>query len=165
MVNKLGISNVMLDTSFCIRLMDDQDPLHANALAYFRYFLSEKITMHLSTIAVAEYAVGDDPANLPLDKLQIEAFDFRDAVMAGRFHSTLKGNQTNIAGYNRRIIANDVKMLAQLNTRSIDAIITKDVASQNAYVQPLIQHGLLSVTFLDLNIAPNQALGELFPLV
>src|SRR5215210_5069607 len=103
------INIIMLDTSFCIRLMDDQDPLHQNALAYFRYFLTEKITIHLSTIAVAEYAVGDDPLHLPLDKLQLEAFDFRDATNAGLLHKELIGKKTNVEGYNRRIIANDVK--------------------------------------------------------
>ena len=163
-MNKMGISSIMLDTSFCIRLMDDQDPLHQNALAYFRYFLTEKITIHLSTIAVAEYAVGDDPSNLPIDKIQLEAFDFRDAATAGLMYNKLIGQKTNIEGYNRRIIANDVKILAQLKTRSVEAIITKDVTSFSKFVKPLIDAGLLNVSFFDLNIPPNQVLGELFPI-
>lgn len=163
-MNKMGINSIMLDTSFCIRLMDDQDLLHQNALAYLRYFLTEKITIHLSTIAVAEYAVGDDPSNLPIDKLQLEAFDFRDAATAGLLHNKLIGQKTNIEGYNRRIIANDVKILAQLKTRSIEALITKDVASFSKFVKPLIDAGLLNVSFFDLNIPPNQVLGELFSL-
>ena len=85
-MNKLGINSVMLDTSFCIRLMKQNDPLHQNALDYFKYFLSEKITLHVSTIVIAEYAVGDDPANLPLNNLQIETFDFLDGLTAGQFH-------------------------------------------------------------------------------
>lgn len=163
-MNKMGINSIMLDTSFCIRLMDDQDYLHQNALSYFKYFLTEKITIHLSTIAVAEYAVGDDPANLPIDKIQIEAFDFRDAATAGLLHNKLIGQKTNIVGYNRRIIANDVKILAQLKIRSVDAIITKDVASFSKFVKPLMDAGLLNVSFFDLNIPPNQVLGELFSL-
>ena len=115
----------MLDTSFCIRLMDNQDLLHQNALAYFKHFLGEKITVHLSTIAVAEYAVGDDPSNLPLDKLQLEAFDFRDAIIAGNLHSTLIGQRTNVEGYNRRIIANGIKILAQSKKRSIPLSLQK----------------------------------------
>lgn len=164
LMNKLGVKSVMLDTSFCIRLMDNQDALHGNAIAYFRYFLSEKITIHLSTIAVAEYAVGDDPVNLPLDKLQLEAFDFRDAAAAGFLHTTLMGQKMNVEGYNRRIIANDIKILAQLKTRSIASIITKDVASFSKFFKPLTDVGLLDVVFLNLNISPNQALGELFSL-
>lgn len=128
-MNKLAIESVMLDTSFCIRLMDANDPLHLQALEYFKYFLQEKIIIHLSTIVTAEYAVGDDPQNLPLDNLQIETFDFRDAVTTGQFHRELFGNKTNIKGYNRRVVANDVKILAQIKNRGIPAIISKDVQS------------------------------------
>ena len=87
-MNRLGIETIMLDTSFCIRLMDANDDLHIHALEYFKFFLQEKITIHLSTIVVAEYTVGDDPQNLPLDNLQIETFDFRDAATAGVFHKS-----------------------------------------------------------------------------
>src|SRR6185312_11663700 len=146
-MNKLGIESILLDTSFCIRLMDANDNLHTNALEYFRFFLQEKITIHLSTIVAAEYAVGDDPQNLPLNNLQIETFDFRDAATAGMFHKELMGSKTNIPGYNRRIIANDVKILAQIKNRKIDAIISKDVESITRYVNPLINSNLLSIRF------------------
>lgn len=161
-MNELGINSVMLDTSFCIRLMDKNDDLHAAALDYFKYFLREKITMHISTVAIAEYAVGDDPSHLPLHNLQIEAFDFLDAVKAGMFHKEVKGDHTNIPGYNRRVIANDIKIFAQLASKKIDAIISKDVASLQQYIQPLIKANLLNVLFLDLNIPLNSKLGKLF---
>lgn len=161
-MNDLGIRSVMLDTSFCIRLMDKNEALHIHALEYFKYFLSEKITMHISTIAVAEYAVGDDPAHLPLHNLQIEAFDFKDATQAGIFHKALRGNQHNIQGYNRRIIANDVKMLAQIAVKKINAIISKDIESLQHYINPLINVNLLQVVFLDLNTPLNTKLGRLF---
>ena len=73
------------------------------------------------------------------------------------------GNRTNIAGYNRRIIANDVKILAQIKNRQIQAIISKDVESLVKYVNPLINLNLLSVKFIDLNKRLNEQLGELFP--
>jgi predicted nucleic acid-binding protein len=160
----MGIESVMLDTSFCIRLMDANDKLHTHALEYFRFFLQEKITVHLSTIVAAEYAVGDDPQNLPLNNLQIETFDFRDAETAGLFHKELMGNKTNIEGYNRRIIANDVKILAQIKNREIDAIISKDVESITKYINPLTNSNLLTLRFIDLNKRLNEELGELFPL-
>jgi predicted nucleic acid-binding protein len=163
-MNRLGIENIMLDTSFCIRLMDANDDLHANALEYFKFFLQEKIIIHLSTIVVAEYSVGDDPQNLPLDNLQIETFDFRDAATAGIFHKELIGSKTNVAGYNRRIIANDVKILAQIKNRQIQAIVSKDVESLARYVNPLINSNLLSVRFIDMGKRLNEQLGELFPL-
>lgn len=163
-MNRLGIESIMLDTSFCIRLMDANDNLHSNALEYFKFFLQEKIIIHVSTIVVAEYSVGDDPQNLPLDNLQIETFDFRDAATAGIFHKELMGNKTNVAGYNRRIIANDVKILAQIKNREIQAIISKDLESLASYVNPLKNSNLLNVRFIDMNKRLNEQLGELFPL-
>lgn len=162
-MSRLGTDSIMLDTSFCIRLMDANDVLHNNDLEYFRFFLQEKITIHLSTIVVAEYSVGDDPQNLPLNNLQIETFDYRDAVTAGLFHKELKGDKMNIKGYNRRIIANDVKILAQIKSREIGAIISKDVESLTKYVNPLLNANLLNVRFIDLNRRLNEELGELFP--
>jgi len=162
-MSKLGINSIMLDTSFCIRLMDKTEALHQNALDYFRHFLTEKITMHVSSIVIAEYAVGDDPANLPLNNLQIESFDFMDGKTAGLFHREIKGDKSNVQGYNRRIIANDVKILAQIQNKKIEGIISKDLNSIRQYITPLIDSTSLQVKFIDLNIPLNQALGQLFP--
>jgi hypothetical protein len=142
--------------------MDQNDPLHLNALDYFKYFISEKITLHLSTIVIAEYAVGDDPVNLPLNNLQIEAFDFLDGIAAGQFHKEIKGNIDNIPEYNRRIITNDVKIFAQLKTKNIDAIISKDVNSIKQYLTPLTNLNLVNFKFIDLNTPLNLTLGQLF---
>jgi len=161
-MSSLNIKNVMLDTSFCIRLMDKSDQLHQHALDYFKHFLIEKITMHISAIAVAEYSVGDDPGNLPLNNLQIETFDFLDGKTAGLFHKEIKGKKANLPNFNRRIIANDVKILAQINNRNIDAIISKDINSFREYVQPLSTANLLQVKFLDLNVPLSTTLGQLF---
>ncbi len=111
---------------------------------------------------MAEYAVGVDPSNLPINNLQIEAFDFLGAKTAGLFHKEIKGNQSNIPGYNRRVIANDVKILAQVGTKKIEAIISKDVNSLKQYVQPLIGANLLQVKFFDLNISLATVSGKLF---
>ena len=160
-MSKLGVTSVMLDTSFCIRLMDNTDSLHQNALDYYKHFLTEKVTMHISTIVVAEYAVGDDPNNLPLNNLQIESFDFLDAGVAGNFHRIIKGNQDNVEGYSRRIVANDVKILAQIQTKKIEGIISKDIKSVKDYIVPLSNS--LQIKFIDLNVPLTDALGQLFP--
>ncbi len=107
--------------------MDKNDALHQNALDYYKFFLAEKISIHISTIVVAEYAVGDDPRNLPSSNLQIESFDFLDGATAGQFHKAIKGDIANVQDYNRRIIANDVKILAQVQNKKIEGIISKDV--------------------------------------
>ena len=62
------MDSVLIDTSFCIRLIKQTDPLHQNALNYFEYFLENKVTIYLSAIAIAEYSVKDDINNPPLKK-------------------------------------------------------------------------------------------------
>jgi predicted nucleic acid-binding protein len=161
-MNELGIKSIMLDTSFCIRLLDKNDALHQNALDYFKHFLIAKVSIHLSTIAVAEYAVGDDPDNLPINNVQIEAFDFLDAKTAGLFHREIRSSQSNIPNYNRRIIANDVKILAQIRTKKIEGIISRDINSFKQYVQPLVSANLLQLKFFDLNTPLPESLGKLF---
>jgi predicted nucleic acid-binding protein len=52
---------ILLDTSFCIRLLKSNDDLHLNSKDYFNYFLEKKIEIYLSSIVIAEYSVKDDP--------------------------------------------------------------------------------------------------------
>ena len=90
------MNSILLDTSFCIRLLKQDDPLHKNAYEYFQYFLENKIEMFLSTIVISEYSVKDDIANLPLQTMKIIPFDFLDGKIAGEFYSILTNNKTNI---------------------------------------------------------------------
>lgn len=58
--------SVLLDTSFFIRLLNDEDKLHSNAVGYFKYFLENEITLKVSTITIAEYCVLGKLTDLPL---------------------------------------------------------------------------------------------------
>lgn len=42
------MDSILLDTSFCIRLLKSNDDLHQNAKDYFKYFLEKKIEIYLS---------------------------------------------------------------------------------------------------------------------
>ena len=53
MSNKEQPKVAMLDTSFLIRLLKEDDPLHASAKSYFQYFLENGYVLYVSTIAVA----------------------------------------------------------------------------------------------------------------
>lgn len=85
-----------------------------------------------------------------------------DAVTAGQLHKEIKGNSQNIPEYNRRIIANDVKIFAQIKTKNIDAIISKDLNSIKQYYTPLTNLNLVNFKFIDLNTPLNLTLGQLF---
>jgi predicted nucleic acid-binding protein len=41
--------SVLLDTSFFIRLLNDEETLHINAVGYFKYFLENEIALKVST--------------------------------------------------------------------------------------------------------------------
>jgi predicted nucleic acid-binding protein len=57
--------SVLLDTSFFIRLLNDEDPLHQHAKDYFKYFLEQEIILKISTVSVAEYCVVGKVGDLP----------------------------------------------------------------------------------------------------
>jgi len=63
--------SVLLDTSFFIRLLNDEDTFHENAKGYFKYFLDNDIIMKISTISIAEYCVSGRISELPLKNVFI----------------------------------------------------------------------------------------------
>lgn len=71
--------SVLLDTSFFLRFLNENDPLFRKADGYFRYFLEKGIVMVISTISIAEYCVGGDVNELPLRNLQILPFNLDHA--------------------------------------------------------------------------------------
>lgn len=156
------MNSILLDTSFCIRLLKQDDPLHKNAYEYFQYFLENKIEMFLSTIVISEYSVKDDIANLPLQTMKIIPFDFLDGKIAGEFYSILTNNKTNILGIERLVVKDDCKLIAQIYNRKIEAYITKDRKSFSQFFEPLQKEKNFSLLFLDLTIPLNDYKGELF---
>ena len=155
------MDSILLDTSFCIRLIKQTDPLHLNAVDYFEYFLENKIEIYLSTIAIAEYSVKDDIKNLPLKTMKIIPFDFFDGTTAGEFYSILLDKRNNF-DIERNIIKDDCKLIAQIYNRNINAYITKDRRSFGSIVNPIIKEKGFSLKLLDLEIPLKSYKGELF---
>ncbi|EIJ38576.1 hypothetical protein JoomaDRAFT_1562 [Galbibacter orientalis DSM 19592] len=158
-----AISNVLLDSSFCIRLLKRDDEFHQNCIDYFKYFIENNIEMYLSTIVVSEYSVGDDPENLlSLNSFRLLEFDFTDAKFSGKFLALLK----NIGKFGdfgeRKVVINDIKLFAQIYNRKIDAYITKDIKSLKKMIEPLKQEFNLKFEVIDLTTSLNSKLGRLF---
>lgn len=159
----INIKSILLDNSFCIRLLKSDDEFHKNAVDYFEYFLENKIEMYLSTIVVSEYAVGDDPDNLlSLNVFKLLEFDYLDAKIAGSFFLELKGNQELRESEQRKVIINDIKLFAQIHNRKIDGYITNDRKSLSKMIDPLKNSHNLKFEFFDLSIPLNTKLGRLF---
>lgn len=156
------MDSILIDTSFCIRLLKSNDELHQNVKDYFKYFLEKKIDIYLSSIVIAEYAVKDDPKNLPLDFVKIIPFDFFDGKTAGEFHSVILNHKDQIVNIERNVIKDDCKLIAQLYNRNIQGYITKDRKSFNQIIAPIQTSKTFSVELLDLAIPLREYTGELF---
>lgn len=126
--------SVLLDTSFFVRLLNDQDPLHDNAKGYFRYFLENEIILKVSTISIAEYCVKGHIDELPLRNIQIMPFNLDQAKRTGEFAEVIfeenKIQKEKLSP--RAIIPNDSKLFAQADLdKSITYFVTSDGRSKN----------------------------------
>jgi hypothetical protein len=114
-------------------LLNNEDPLHINAVGYFKYFLENEITLKVSTILIAEYCVLGSLEELPLRNLQIIPFNLNHAQRTGEF-ARLLFEQKGISREElkpRAIIPNDSKLFAQADLdKSISHFVTSDVRSK-----------------------------------
>lgn len=126
--------SVLLDTSFFIRLLNDEDPLHINAIGYFRYFLENDIILKVSTISIAEYCVLGNLEDLPLKNIQIVPFNLKEAEKTGQYANIIfmenKVSEEKLTP--RAIIPNDSKLFAQADLdKSVSHFVTSDIRSKN----------------------------------
>ncbi len=126
--------SVLLDTSFFIRFLNDNDPLFKNADGYFRYFIKEEITMMISTISIAEYCVGGDIYELPLKNLQIVPFNLDHSKRTGEFARIVFQNKGKLKLNERNIIPNDTKLFSQADCeKSVEFYLSSDTESLKIY--------------------------------
>ncbi|MGY5846604.1 hypothetical protein ACW6QP_04230 [Salegentibacter sp. HM20] len=158
-----GVKSVLVDCSFCIRLLKRDDPYHQHCVDYFEYFIENDIDIYLSTIVISEYAVGDNPEHLlSLNVFRLLEFDYTDARFSGEFLAYLKSLGKFGDFGDRKVVINDLKLFAQIHNRKIDAYITKDLKSFTKMIEPLKDGFNLKFTAIDLTIPLNEALGRLF---
>ncbi len=157
-------NSVLLDTSFFIRLYNVDDPLHNNARTYFERFLTEKYTLKISTVSIAEYCVGGDIDDLPLLNMQIIPFNYSHAIRTGEFARILFEQRkiTSEQLYPRAIIPNDSKLFAQADLdKTITHFVTSDNRSNTTYGF-LAEKVELNFRILNIETDPNQFFGTLF---
>ncbi|MBI5916894.1 MAG: hypothetical protein HY842_16085 [Bacteroidetes bacterium] len=119
---------ILIDTSFFIRLLNDRDPLHQNAMSYYKYFLQNQVILKTSTISVAEYCVKGRIDQLPLKDLQIIPFNINHAVRTGEFARIVFEEKSILSLPDRRIIPNDTKLFAQADMdEQVQKFATSDV--------------------------------------
>ena len=154
-------SSVLLDTSFFLRFLNDQDPLFNNADGYFRYFIQKEIGMMISTISIAEYCVGGDVHELPLRNLQIVPFNLDHSKRTGVFAKIVFQNKNKLKLQERNIIPNDTKLFAQADSeKTIEFYLSSDTESLKIY-NLLKQETNPKFQFIDLNTPYNETFGLL----
>lgn len=125
--------SVLLDTSFFIRLLNDEDPLHNNAKGYYKYFLENEIVLKVSTITIAEYCVGGNLDDLPLKNIQIIPFNLNQAQKTGEFAKIIFTENKTLKEkiVPRAIIPNDAKLFSQADLdETITHFVTSDIRSK-----------------------------------
>lgn len=154
--------SVLLDTSFFLRFLKDEDPLYRHADGYFRYFLQQEMIMLISTISIAEYCVKGDISELPLKNLQILPFNIGHARRTGEFARLVFQHRNKLDLANRMIIPNDTKLFAQADVEtSILYYLSSDLESQKVYGLLRSQNAGPKFEFLNLRIPPSEAFGIL----
>jgi len=152
---------VLLDTSFFLRFLNDEDFLFNNADGYFRYFLQQNIVMVISTISIAEYCVGGDVHELPLKNLQILPFNLDHGKRTGEFARIVFQNRNKLKLNERNIIPNDTKLFAQADTEvAIDYYLSSDRESHKIYTL-LKQETNPRFQFINLNTPYAEFFGVL----
>ncbi|RYF45603.1 MAG: hypothetical protein EOO39_51020 [Cytophagaceae bacterium] len=154
--------SVLLDTSFFLRFLNDEDPLYVHADGYFRHFLREETTMLISTISIAEYCVGGDMSELPLKNLRILPFNISHAQRTGEFARLVFQHRKTLDLKNRTIIPNDTKLFAQADTEaSVQYYLSSDRESQKIYRLLHAEKAGPKFQFLNLEIPPAETFGML----
>jgi len=155
--------SVLLDTSFFVRLLNDEDSLHNNAKGYFRYFLENEIVLKVSTISIAEYCVKGKIDELPLRNIQIIPFNLDQAKKTGEFAEAIFEENKILKEKlsPRAIIPNDSKLFAQADIdKSITHFITSDSRSKGTF-QNLKKRKNPKFEIIDISRPYNETFGIL----
>lgn len=158
-----AIHGVLCDTSYFIRWAKPSEPLHPAAHAYLKYLVEGGHTLYVSTIALAEYAVRDTIAHLPLRYFRIVPFNVDHAQRAGEFARAVFEIRRSMPQQfdQRAVIANDTKMFAQADvTPEITHYLTADRECEKVY-QLLKATRAPGFHFTHLSVPWHQAFGQL----
>jgi predicted nucleic acid-binding protein len=122
----------LLDTSFLITLVDDSRRYHTVARQYYEHALQHGAPLHVSTLALAEFATKQAVTDLPLRTLRIEPFNIRHAIKSGELCALLMPARD--ATDSRAVVRTDLQLIAQAASENIPFILTEDRNTLSKYV-------------------------------
>ena len=140
---------VSLDTSFLISFADPIRPHHAIAVDYFRHCLAQRIPMWISVVAAGEFEVKQPVGDLPLQNFRIQPYNLAHAIRAAALLRSLQADSSQPVENNaRKIIINDLKIIAQAEEEKIPVILTEDANTLSKIVNRLRQSNISSTHVL-----------------
>lgn len=140
---------VSLDTSFLISFADPSRPHHAIAVDYFRHCLAQRIPMWISVVAAGEFEVKQPVSDLPLQNFRIQPYNLPHAIRAAALFRSLRAEGSHSsADDTRRIIINDLKIIAQAEEETISVILAEDASTLSKIVARLRQANAAAVHVL-----------------
>lgn len=152
------VIRAFVDTSFLIRLLNEEDSLHGQAKDYFRYILDQSGIIFCSTIAIAEYCVKGTIEELPLELMQVVPFNAIHAVKSGECAAICFAARVDVT--ERVVIPNDCKLLAQAQVEEIQYFLTTDGNSRRLYDE-LLRTSKVTYKFVDIRTPYDQIFGVL----
>jgi len=153
--------SVLLDTSFFIRLLKEDDSLFHHAIDYYKYFLENDFILVISTISIAEYCVKGTVSDLPLKDLQVLPFNIDHAKQAGEFARFIFESKGNVPISDRKIIPNDTNLFAQaFIDRHITYYLSSDMESKRIF-DLLHSKFNMNFQFIDLPTPHTETFGLL----
>ncbi|MCZ7609277.1 MAG: hypothetical protein M5U17_03860 [Ignavibacterium sp.] len=153
--------SILLDTSFFIRLLNENDSLHQNTLDYYKYFLEKQFILKCSTISISEYCVRGQLEELPLKDIQIIPFNINHAQKAGEFARVIFENKGKLDIEKRNIIPNDTNLFAQAEIeKEITTFATSDEECLKIYTL-LKENESLSFETINIRNPFNETFGLL----
>jgi len=140
---------VSLDTSFLISFADPSRPHHAIAVDYFRHCLAQRIPMWISVVAAGEFEVKQSVSDLPLQNFRIQPYNLPHAIRAAMLFRSLRTENSH-SGVDdaRRIIINDLKIIAQAEEEKISVVLAEDASTLSKIAARLRQANTASVHVL-----------------
>jgi hypothetical protein len=140
---------VSLDTSFLISFADPSRPHHGIAVDYFRHCLAQRIPMWISVVAAGEFEVGQPVSDLPLQNFRIQPYNLAHAIRAAALFRSLRSNNSQAAPDDpRKVVINDLKIIAQADEEKISVILAEDASTLSKIVTRLRQANAASVRVL-----------------
>ena len=161
-MNKTEQYSVLLDCSFFIRLLKENDPLHKNAYDYFKYFVEHGITCYISTIAIAEDCVKGEKDDLPFEHLQVIPFNINHSIEAGRLCGLVYSEKERRGAkiYPRAVVPNDTKMFAQANVQEdIRYFVSSD--SEAVKIYEILNDNGINFEYIDIHQLYSEKFGVL----